>query len=246
VVVDIGGTTSDVGSLHKGFPRQATVAVEVGGVRTNFRMPEVLSFGLGGGSHVVDGPNGVKVGPLSVGYRLTEDAVAFGGSQLTATDVTIAAGRIELGNRALVASISPDLIARTEARVLEMLENAVERVRISPEPLPVIVVGGGSILVKDRIGDLDVIKPNHFAVANAVGAAIAQVSGEVDRVYALAEIGRAEAIADSRAKATAAAVAAGAREDTIEVVDIEDVPLAYLPGNATRVRVRVVGELNAV
>jgi N-methylhydantoinase A/oxoprolinase/acetone carboxylase beta subunit len=246
VVVDIGGTTSDVGSLHRGFPRQATVAVEVGGVRTNFRMPDVFSFGLGGGSHVVDGPAGVKVGPLSVGYRLTEDSLAFGGSQMTTTDVIVAAGRIDLGERSRVATISPDLIARTEARILEMLENAVERTRLSPEPLPVIVVGGGSILVKDRIGELDVVKPNHFAVANAVGAAIAQVSGEVDRVYALAEIGRAEALADARAKATEAAVAAGAREDTIEVVDVEDVPLAYLPGNATRVRVRVVGELNVL
>jgi hypothetical protein len=28
------------------------------------------------------------------------------------------------------------------------------------------------------------------------------------------------------------------------VVDVEDVPLAYLPGNATRVRVRVVGDLD--
>jgi N-methylhydantoinase A/oxoprolinase/acetone carboxylase beta subunit len=244
VVVDIGGTTSDVGSLHKGFPRQATVAVEVGGVRTNFRMPDVFSFGLGGGSHVVDGPNGVKVGPLSVGYRLTEDALAFGGAQMTTTDIVVAAGRVDLGELSRVASISPDLIARTEARILEMLENAVERSRLSPEPLPVIVVGGGSILVKDMIGGLSVVKPRHFAVANAVGAAIAQVSGEVDRVYALAGLGRAEALADARAKATQAAIAAGARAETIEVVDVEDVPLAYLPGDATRVRVRVVGELD--
>ena len=107
-----------------------------------------------------------------------------------------------------------------------------------------IVVGGGSILVKDKVGALDVLKPHHFAVANAVGAAIAQVSGEVDRVYSLASIGRTEAIADARAKATAVAVAAGARAETIEVVDVEDVPLAYLPGNATRVRVKVVGELH--
>ncbi len=244
IVVDIGGTTSDVGALHKGFPRQATVAVEVGGVRTNFRMPDVFSFGLGGGSHVVDGPNGVTVGPLSVGYRLMEDSLAFGGAQLTTTDIAIAAGRIDLGDKSRLAAITPGLIQRVRARIADMLENAVERARLSPEPLPVIVVGGGSILVEDKIGELDVVKPNHFAVANAVGAAIAQVSGEVDRVYALAEIGRAEALADARAKAIESAVAAGAREETIEVVDVEDVPLAYLPGNATRIHVRVVGELN--
>ena len=96
IVVDVGGTTSDVGALHKGFPRQATVAVEVGGVRTNFRMPDVFSFGLGGGSLVVDGPDGVKVGPRSVGYKLTKEALVFGGSTLTTTDIIVAAGRARL------------------------------------------------------------------------------------------------------------------------------------------------------
>ena len=80
--------------------------------------------------------------------------------------------------------------------------------------------------------------------ANAVGAAIAQVSGEVDRIYTLAKSSREEALADAKQKATDAAIAAGARPDTVQIVDVEDVPLAYLPGNATRVRVKAVGELN--
>jgi len=244
IVVDIGGTTSDVGSLHKGFPRQATVAVEVGGVRTNFRMPDVFSIGLGGGSHVVEKDGEIKVGPTSVGYRIASEALIFGGSTLTTSDVIVAAGRYELGDKSKVAHLSPDFLARTEARIQSMLEDCVERSRLSPEPLPVIVVGGGSILVNGPIGGLEVIKPNHFAVANAVGAAIAQVSGEVDRVYSLAEIGREEALNDAKARATEAAVAAGALRESIEIVDVEDVPLAYLPGNATRVRVKAVGELH--
>jgi len=243
IVVDIGGTTSDVGALRKGFPRPATVAVEVGGVRTNFRMPDVFSFGLGGGSLVVDLPSGVSIGPRSVGYRLVTEALVFGGSTLTTTDVVVAAGRATLGDPLNVEHLGADLIERTEARIADMLEAAVERSRLSPEPLPVIVVGGGSILVKDKIGGLDVIKPNHFAVANAVGAAIAQVSGEIDRVYSLASMSRADAIKDAADKATTIAVSAGARPGSIEVVDVEDVPLAYLPGNATRVHVKVVGDL---
>ena len=228
----------------RAFRRQATVAVEVGGVRTNFRMPDVFSFGLGGGSLVVDGPAGVKVGPTSVGYRLTKEALVFGGSTLTTTDVIVAAGRAHLGHHKNVAQLDKGLIARTEAKIADMLETAVERSRLSAEPLPVIVVGGGSILIEDKVGGLEVVKPHHFAVANAVGAAIAQVSGEVDRVYSLASLSRADAIEDARQKATAVAVAAGARAGTIEVVEVEDVPLAYLPGNATRVRVKVVGELH--
>ncbi len=244
IVVDIGGTTSDVGLLHKGFPRQAMTAVEIGGVRTNFRMPDVYSMGLGGGSLVMEEGGGVRVGPRSVGFRLTEAALCFGGETLTATDIAVAAGRIDLGNRARVAHLPAALIDRTRARIALMLENAVERSRLTPDRLPVIVVGGGSILAEQRIGELDVVKPAHFAVANAVGAAIAQVSGEIDRVYSLATMSRDDALADARTRATANAVAAGARPDTIAVVDVEDVPLAYLPGNATRVHVRVVGDLD--
>ena len=242
IVVDIGGTTTDVGSLQKGFPRQATMAVEVGGVRTNFRMPDVFSIGLGGGSLVSD--DGETVGPRSVGYRIVDEALIFGGETLTATDIVVADGDGDLGDPSKVSHLSRDLIDTARARMAFMLEDCVERARISADPLPVIVVGGGSILVGGPISGLELVKPDHFAVANAVGAAIAQVSGEVDRVYSLAEMGRDEALDDAKRQATEAAVAAGAARDTVEIVDVEDVPLAYLPGNATRVRVKAVGDLH--
>ena len=245
IVVDIGGTTADAGALARGLPRQASMVVEVGGVRTNFRMPDVFSVGLGGGSHVVETAEGIAVGPRSVGHRLTTDALIFGGSTLTTSDVMAAAGRIGFGDRAKVRHLTADFIERTQRRINTILEECVDRARLSSQPLPVIVVGGGSILAGTRIGDLEVIKPAHFAVANAVGAAIAQVSGEVDRVYALAEIGREQALADAKRNAVAAAVAAGASVDSVEIVDVEDVPVSYLPGNATRIHVKAVGDLHA-
>ena len=52
MVVDVGGTTTDVGQIKSGFPREANSVVKIGGVRTLFRMPDLFSFGLGGGSHV--------------------------------------------------------------------------------------------------------------------------------------------------------------------------------------------------
>src|SRR5215217_3785753 len=96
MVVDIGGTTSDVGALTHGFPREASVAVDIGGVRTNFRMPDVYSFGLGGGSLVRENP--FAIGPQSVGYRITDAALVFGGATLTATDVAVAAGIADIGD----------------------------------------------------------------------------------------------------------------------------------------------------
>src|SRR5881396_1034928 len=85
IVIDVGGTTTDIGSLRHGFPREANNVVEVGGVRTLFRMPDLLSLGLGGGSLVGDDP--LRVGPRSVGYRLVDESRVFGGGTLTATDV---------------------------------------------------------------------------------------------------------------------------------------------------------------
>ena len=102
IVADVGGTTTDVGQIKHGFPREANAVVKVGRVRTLFRMPDLLSIGLGGGSHVSLDP---LVGPLSVGYRLTSDAVAFGGSQLTTSDIGIAASLLAIGDREKVSHI---------------------------------------------------------------------------------------------------------------------------------------------
>jgi N-methylhydantoinase A/oxoprolinase/acetone carboxylase beta subunit len=242
MVVDVGGTTSDVGALTHGFPREASVAVDIGGVRTNFRMPDVYSFGLGGGSLVREEP--LRVGPQSVGFRITEQALVFGGETLTTTDVAVAAGVAEIGDPSRVKDLDPALVRATMDRIQEMTEAAVDRMKTSAEPIPVIVVGGGSILVARPVaGASEMVKPLHYEAANAVGAAIGQISGEVDRVYSLESRSRTDAIDDAKAEATAKAVAAGADAKTIQIVDVEDVPLTYLPGNATRIRVKAVGDL---
>jgi len=243
IVVDVGGTSTDVGALVKGFPRPASTSVDVGGVRTNFRMPDVYSIALGGGTQV-NPADPLDIGPTSVGYRLLEEALVFGGSTLTTTDIAVALGLADIGDAEKVQSQSKDFLARCKSRIDEMSGNAVERMRVSADPVPVLAVGGGSILIPDKIGDLPVIRPENFAVANAVGAAIGQISGEVDRIFSLASLSREDALAQAREEATAKAIAAGAKPDSIELLDQEDVPLAYLPGNATRIRLKVVGELD--
>lgn len=241
LVVDVGGTTSDIGVLQNGFPRQAGTAIEVGGVRTNFQMPDVLSLALGGGTEISD--NLQKIGPRSVGYRITSEALVFGGTTLTATDIAVACGADDIGDRGRVSGLGREQAEACLKRMRAMIELGVEQMRTSSEPVPVIAVGGGSLLVGSRVGSLERIVPPHHTVANAVGAAMAQVSGEVDRVVALAGRGRDQAIADLRSEATLKAVQAGADARTIQLVDIEDVPLAYMPGDAARIRIRVVGDL---
>ncbi len=247
IVVDIGGTTTDVGLVQQGFPRQASSSVDVGGVRTNFRMPDMVSVGLGGGSCVTHTESvledKVQVGPQSVGYRITEEALVFGGTQITATDIAVASGRAQVGDIEGAKTLDDMLVFVALEKMDQILLDVVEKNRLSSAKIPVIVVGGGSIIAPNEIGGLKAIKPNHFAVANAVGAAIAQVSGEADKIYSLTNISRKEAIDDAVRVATEKAIAAGASAQSIQVIDQEDVPLAYLPGNATRIRVKVVGDL---
>jgi len=159
--------------------------------------------------------------------------------------VAVAAGVAEIGDAGKVRHLDPALVAAAMDRIQAMSEAAVDRTKTSAEPVPVIVVGGGSVLIAKPIaGASEMVKPEHFEAANAVGAAIAQISGEVDRVYSLAGMSREAALDDAKGEARAKAIEAGADPDTVQIVDVEDVPLAYLPGNATRVRVKAVGELH--
>jgi N-methylhydantoinase A/oxoprolinase/acetone carboxylase beta subunit len=241
VIVDIGGTTSDVGVLVKGFPREAATEVEIADVRTNFRMPDIISIGLGGGSLVRDD----GVGPQSVGYELTSEALVFGGDTLTATDVAVAAGLASIGDPARVAHLDAAFVDRARDTIRAMVERGIDRIKTSADPVPVVLVGGGTVLLGHELaGASQIIKPEHALVANAIGAAIAQVGGEVDHVYSLDGTTREAVLAEAREEAIAKAVAAGASEDTVEIVDIDEVPLTYLPGNAIRFRVKAVGELS--
>lgn len=242
VVVDIGGTTSDVGVLAQGFPREASVAVRIGGVRTNFRMPDVLSFGLGGGSHIK--PEPLQIGPQSVGYEITTRALIFGGSDLTTTDIAVAAGMADIGDRSKVAGLSKSLVESSLQRIAEMVEVSIDRMKTAPGAVPVILVGGGIILIGDTLnGVSELHRPEHASVANAIGAAIAQVGGEVDRVFSLDAVPRDKALEQAKAEAIQRVLKEGAIPDTVEIVDVEEIPLSYLPGNATRIRVKAVGSL---
>jgi N-methylhydantoinase A/oxoprolinase/acetone carboxylase beta subunit len=116
--------------------------------------------------------------------------------------------------------------------------------KVSTGAIPVVLVGGGSVLLRKEIdGASEVIRPEHFEVANAIGAAIAQVGGQVDRVYSLADMTREEAIFQAKTEAIQKSVDAGATASSIEIMQVDDVPLTYLPSNVTRIRVKAVGDL---
>ena len=150
IVIDVGGTTTDLGVIQNGFPRESSVAATIGGVRTNFRMPDVVSMGL----------------------------------------------------------------------------------------------GGGSIILPDHLeGAATVLKPEHFGCANAIGSAISKVSGTYEKLIDYHEIPRDQALEQAKAEAIDMAVQAGAIRETVEIIEVEDVPLAYYPGNTNRVKIKAAGNL---
>ena len=151
IVVDVGGTTTDLGVIQNGFPRESSVAVTIGGVRTNFRMPDVISIGM----------------------------------------------------------------------------------------------GGGSIILPEKIsGAATVLKPEHFGCANAIGSAISKVSGTYEKLMNYDELPREQSLEKARKEAIELAVEAGAVRDTVEIIEMEDVPLAYYPGNTNRVKIKAAGDLS--
>jgi N-methylhydantoinase A/oxoprolinase/acetone carboxylase beta subunit len=245
IVADVGGTSTDVGVLVAGFPRESAQGVTIGGIDTNFRMPDLVTIALGGGTVVsLDGAE-VAVGPRSVGFRLTDEALVFGGSTATLTDAAVVRGRARLGDPQRVAG-HREALGKGLDRSDVMLAEAVDRVKTSREDRPLIAVGGGSILVPETLpGVGEIHRPPNHDVANAIGAAIASVSGEVDRIFHLGPGGRRAAIDEASSEARDRAVRAGADGDHVEIVEIEEVPLAYLTNPAVRIRAKAAGPLRA-
>lgn len=246
IVIDVGGTTTDLGVIQNGFPRESSIAVTIGGVRTNFRMPDVISIGLGGGSIVRQLENGrVTVGPDSVGYKIASEALVFGGKQMTATDIAVRLGMVTLGDPSLVADIPLELAEKAMDAMREMVEDAIDSMKLSNADIDVVLVGGGSIILPENLaGAAQVLKPDHFACANAIGSAISKVSGTYEKLINYDEIPREEALEQAKAETIDMAVEAGAIRETVEIIEIEDVPLAYYPGNTNRVKVKAAGDLS--
>ncbi len=258
LVADVGGTSTDVGVLVNGFPRESSQGVEIGGIRTNFRMPDLVTIALGGGTVLAaDGGAGrpgladghgpsVRLGPESVGYRLREEALVFGGATPTLTDSAVAIGRARLGDPELTGPWR-DLLEAAARTADTQLADAIDRVKTARGDLTLIAVGGGSILIPDELpGVSEVIRPDHFDAANAIGAAIASVSGQVDRIFHFGPGGRTAALDEASQEARDHAVAAGADPATVQIVELEEIPLAYLTSPAVRIRAKAAGALGGL
>jgi carbamate kinase len=139
-------------------------------------------------------------------------------------------------------------VKKAREEIVENVERSIDMIKTSKESVPVILVGGGGIILPrshyDKLrGVSRVIKPENFQYANAIGAAISQVSGEIDRVFSFEHQSREEVVKQSKQIAIEKALAAGADPKRVQIVDIDEVFLSYLPSNAARIRVKAAGPL---
>lgn len=197
----------------------------------SFSMPDIQSIGLGGGSRVRFHPGGrVTVGPDSVGNALLSAAVSFGGSDLTTTDIAFAAGLCKPFANADVSRVT-SLVSKTqiEATVEELRRKfgaLVDKVKTSAEGADVLLVGGGCVIVPDAIpGVARLVKPPSHDVANAVGAAVARVAGEVSCVEILESRALSDVLGPIKARAIKTAEEMGATKGAIQIAEVTCVQL---------------------
>lgn len=132
LMIDVGGTTTDVGVVTN-----STISVDrrgsVQGVDISYEMSNVHSSGVGGSSIIAVRDGEITVGPESVGAAPGPACFGFGGTQATITDVNLLLGVLDPetylnGEMALDANRSRAVITRTVAEPLGIsLEEALIR-----------------------------------------------------------------------------------------------------------------------
>lgn len=254
IVIDVGGTTSDGGVLVNFFPRESTQAAQIGGVFTNFRMPDVVAVGIGGGTIVRFKGETCRLGPDSVGYLLKEKAVAFGGGTLTLSDFFIAEEEIVIDGAKTSGALREDIernIGLAYEKALKMVKNAigseigklVDKLKTDFREIPVVACGGGAFLLPKKIaGASKVLFPEHLEVANAFGSSIAQFSGEGEKVINTAVADEKEELEKLLSMVRKKLLRGGASDNSIKILTKESTPLAYLPG-AVKLKVKLCGDL---
>jgi hypothetical protein len=156
----------------------------------------------------------------------------------------VRAGFASIGDPHRVRDLDPTVTSAVLDAIESRIVDSVERMKTNSTPVPVILVGGGHILLGRPMQGLAAVhRPAHADVANAVGAAIALASGRVDKIYDFGKLGREQALTLAKGEARAAACAAGAEEETIEVVEVVELPLTHMRSGAVQVKVRAVGSL---
>ena len=205
LVMDIGGTTTDMAVMVNNAPLLDPKGTETGSLKTLVRSLKTLSIGVAGDSTVRVEDGRIEIGPERLG-----PAMAFGGPVPTPTDAMVILGTIRGEDRDAAEKGLADLagslglsIADTAEKIFNstcrkilkhawrMIDNInsqpvytvhemLEGCRVSPEKI--LVLGGAASGFAGRLEELSGLKVGivpRCEVANAIGAALARTTTEV-------------------------------------------------------------------
>lgn len=257
-LVDVGGTSTDVGYMVDGFPRESMMTVEIGGVKTNIRAPDLTSVPLGGGTIVeIEGNSVKRLGPESVALDLQTLALSYGGPMTTVHDIAVAKGRLtedlaifktpHATHPENAKELDPEIIDKAWDMVKKRVEKTIDEIKTDPEDIPVILVGGGSMVVPTEFaGATKTYESEHSEVAGALGATLAEVAAYAENVVDLEVRDRQEAIDETVQMAIDNVVRNGGDGDSANVLDIQEVPFSYMPGEREKIRVKVKSKFKGI
>ncbi|MGD8520523.1 MAG: hydantoinase/oxoprolinase family protein [Desulfobacterales bacterium] len=205
LVMDIGGTTTDMAILIQGAPVLNPLGIRLGNYKTLIRSLETLSIGLGGDSAVKAMDGGLEVGPERLG-----PAMAYGGPAPTLTDALFITGDLTDGDHqksingleplakhmeVSIEAIADRILELSCNNILSAAQSLIDRINGKPvytvhelqegylvRPTNILVLGGpaphiAKYLKKNSDYTIRVVPRWH--VANAIGASLARTTCEV-------------------------------------------------------------------
>jgi N-methylhydantoinase A/oxoprolinase/acetone carboxylase beta subunit len=218
LVMDIGGTTTDMAVLINRAPVLNPLGIKLADFKTLIRSLETLSIGLGGDSAVRVNGEKLVVGPARLG-----PAMAYGGTVPTPTDALFVLENIPDGSREKsiegleplakqlglsVKSLAADILDVTCKKILSAARYLIYQINSKPvytihelqegyvvQPKTILILGGPAPYFAEyleSISEYSVRVIPRWKVANAIGAALARTTCEVN-FFADTERGIAEA-----------------------------------------------------
>ncbi len=205
LVMDIGGTTTDMAVLVNYVPVLNPLGICLGPYKTLIRSIESHSVPIGGDSKISIQDGVIQVGPERIG-----PAMAYGGPVPTPTDALCIMGRIKTGDRDKAVQgfhdIAETLHCSVEAAALRVFDQTcrmiltearvlLDRINQKPvytihelqegyrvDPRKILILGGPAPYFArhfEEISDFRVGVVPRWDVANAIGAALARTTCEV-------------------------------------------------------------------
>lgn len=230
IVVDVGGTTTDVGILKDGIPHMVNLNSKEEGIDVKLTCAHQTSIALGGGSIIDFLPDGeINVNEQSVGHKLETESFYGGGDNFTVTDLALALGRLNIPDvdmdafqkRLEHSGITDAQLKAADEIVHQKVARLIDRIRIDNKPLPILLVGGGAHLIDETqlrrhlvMSYQEITVPAQAEVANAVGAS----TGKIMVIYSIECPAEDEREKDAaREQAKQAAILRGVISSTISM-----------------------------